>query len=260
MKFTINKKEYTLAVYWQSMTLNQAERIAALEYESDVIDSAIKAAWLEHDRQQLDYIVDVLAILSDCPKDVLRHTEPIHIGVLFDAVVMLVDGLFNFNLEAYVPKGVEKIRWKGNTYILPENLTLENEIMACFKEPAKNITEAGNFVSMIHEMKYKGISVMKYICAYYLKRPGDGIITDELAAERAELFKELPMSIVWEVFFCTYFSFINSAINFRLSFVKPSRLQRIIDTAAGSWLWLKLGWLAIFNRSERKASGKLRKS
>ena len=259
MRFTINKNSYNLITTWEALPLEKAEKIAALEYDAELIEGAINAPWMEFTPEQGDYIMDVLAILSDCPRDVLSQTLPIHIGILFDSVVRLVNGLFSFNLESYVPKGVEKIRWKGNTYVIPQSLELEKEVMVCFKEPAKNITEAGNFISMIHEMKHKGISVMKYICAYYLKQPGDGIISDELAAKRAELFKDLPMSIVWEVFFCTYFSFINSAIDFRLSFVKPSRAQRIIDTVAGCWLWLKLAWLAIFSRSNQKQYGKLRK-
>ena len=258
MRFTINNNKYHLTVYWDTLTLCVAEKVVALDYDAELIESALKAKWLEHDKQQMEYVADVLAVLSDCPKDVLLQTQPAHLAVLFDAVYNIVDGLYNFNLETYKPLGVEKIKWQGQTYVMPKNLKIENEIMACYKEPAKNITEAGNFVSMIHEMKYKGISVMKYICAYYLKRPNDGVISDELAAERAEMFRELPMSIVWEVFFCTYFSFINSAINFRLSFVKQSRAQRIINMAVGFWLWLKRALSVTFSKSKRKASGKLR--
>jgi YHS domain-containing protein len=229
MRFTINKKRYTLKATWQEMTLRDAVKLVNLSCDEKLIEESIQMEGMELN----DYMLQAVAVLSDCPLDVLKQTEPIHVVVLFDHVRHLIHGLYNMNLEKHVPETQEKVTFKGKEYYFPESLWITDKEIPMHKEPSKHVTEAGNVLQIVGDLKEKGIEKMNVFCAIYLKESKDEFYDEKSIARRADLFQDLPMNVVWDVFFCMYFSLCSYAINSRASLERPGASKRIKNIILG---------------------------
>lgn len=241
MIFTIDKKNYRLKIAWNTVTLNDATSIAKLNLPEGFITGDFK--------QSPRQMIEVLAILSNCPIEVLSQTDEISIISLYEIVHYMVNQLYTFNLDDYNPIGVQEIRFKGKRFLMPKTILIDDKPIFCYDEPCKKIIESNNLIQLISEMKHEGIDKMRYICAMYLNEKGKRGYDAEVIEKRANLFRELPMTIVWDVFFFIYSSLSSYMIATVIPSLKEerSKAKRIRYTMHGFLLLLKrksLVWCA----------------
>lgn len=223
MKFTINKKQYTLQHTWNMVSLATAKRLVKITVTEDELTKCLSG----EDIELHPFMVEAVACLSDCPKKVLEKTEPIHVVVLFDHVRYIVHGIYRMNIETFVPLGLTKYKHKGTTYHMPENLMLNGQFIPMHREPSKHVTEAGDVLQLVGELKEKGVEMMNVFCAIYMKETPDEFYDEKKIAKRSELFEDLPMHVVWDVFFCMYYSLCSYAISTKISLEKVGKAEQL---------------------------------
>lgn len=209
MEFKLNRKTYKLKTFFEEITLSDAEKISKIDVTDDDLQKIIEDS-VPKDR----YVIEVLSILSDAPKEELENLDQYSIATLFDCVRHFIKALFFMNFEKYEAIGVQSIRFKGKVYTMPESMMVEDELILCHKEPSINVIEVNNLLTLLTEMKMRGVEALRYAAAIYLRPKGDDRSYDEeVINERAEHFKELPFSIGLEVFFSLYFYFSSYLIS-----------------------------------------------
>lgn len=249
MTFKINHKTYKLNIAWNTVTLKQAVQVTKCKLEEKKLEHLLNSKELVYDDETMIYIVEVLSAFSNCPAPVLVQTDNSSLVVMFDIVRYMVNQLYYLNLEEHQPLGIREITFKGKRYRMPNSLTIEDNEVLCYKEPCKNVVEASNLIKIISEMKSEGIGKMKYVCAIYLKEVDSEVYDVEKITKRADLFEELPMTVVWDVFFFTYIS-LNKYLTDILvpSFAKMGRLVKIKSIILGFLLLLKKAWWELLVR------------
>jgi hypothetical protein len=250
MNFNINNRTYTLNTLWETISLRQAMKIVELEISEEDLNYLLTTDDISIPERLLDYVIQVLTILSNVPLKVWDKVNPLYLIVLFQLIKKIIYGLHYLNLETYTPQGIKEIRFKGKTYKMPESLLINDEEIVCYKEPSKNIIEASNLVQMMGELETKGISLMHLVCAIYLKEDPNELYDEEQIAHRSELFKDLPMSIVFEVFFFTYFYLINYLIGLRISLENPKTIKKFLkkNSTPGYSQLLNKEWLELYKK------------
>ena len=216
MKFEVENNKYTINCIWESITLRDAIAITDIDIEEEKLKYLISSQEIEYEDELMKYIKDVLGILTDCPRVMLDKIDNIFLVVLFDMVKYIVNGLYFLNLETYKPIGIKEIKFKGRVYKMPESLIINDEEILAYKTSSKNIIDASNIVGMLDQMQNKGIKLMNLVAAIYLKEENKDETDEEIIALKSKLFMDLPMSVIWEVFFFTYYSLINYIIGSRL--------------------------------------------
>jgi hypothetical protein len=256
MTFKIDGKRYKLKIAWLTVTLSDAVRICALEIAEDDLKPILGDEVIDVNERQLRYMANALSILSNCPADVLEATDKDSIVVLFDAVKYMVRLLYYMNIEEYEPSGVYTYLFNRRVYRLPESLVVDDNPILCYEEPCKNIIEASNIMKIVAEMKNEGLDKMRYVCALYLKEHGENDYDVKAIERKAELFKDLPMAIVWDVFFFMYFSLSRYMIDTVTPSLKEvGMLRRVKYTTLGFIQLLRKGWLGLFVRWRNYRSG-----
>jgi hypothetical protein len=104
-------------------------------------------------------------------------------------------------IELYTPLKPYAFVFQGEQYYLPVSLMYGGNEIPLSKEKIRTFAEASDIDIALNEWAEKGIEGLAQVCAVYLRKEGEDH-SDELVLERTEKFKELPMSVVWEVFFC----------------------------------------------------------
>ena len=106
--------------------------------------------------------------------------------------------LYSPNIER---KNIDSFDWKGTTYYLPTIKKILNEERPMASTTAIEFCEAADLDVYSKNLVGGKFEVAANITAI-LCRPNGEKYNEELALSRAEGFKELPMDIIWEVFFC----------------------------------------------------------
>ncbi len=219
---TIGDTRYTLRNEWDDITLAEFRGLYAIPVPAKLRQrwgaliggmakeyDAIVDTHREIVKVYPDYYGKVIAMMSDIPAEVLKYVDWSLRERLFN------DYLWHFAATTLAPAPLimdGQLRWmepvkatgftfKGEQYNLPESLFYGGREVPCKDEKIATFAEASDIDIALHEWGEKGIDAMAQVCAVYLRKPGEQH-SDELVIERAEMFKELPMSAVWEVFFC----------------------------------------------------------
>lgn len=263
MKFKIENKQYKLKTAWEDITLRQA--IELLKF--DVDEKTLEKLHTEEDvdkftSSEMEYMRKVVNYLSTPNISKLNQIDNAFIYVLYSLCSHLVFNLYNMNVETYIPRGIEEITFKKTKYYLPEVLKVNDETIVGYKERSKFVTEGNNLMNVIAEHKGKGLEALNLLAALYLKEDKDEVYDDERVAKRAELFMDLPMSVVWEVFFCIYYSYLNYVIASKVSleFPRMPLLKRIGLTTLGLLVLPIRGLQVLWMRLKRCRSGNSVKS
>lgn len=241
MKFNINNKDYSLKATYDEVLIQDAIDIINVDITYEDFKEMIITDDIEYPQVMMDYMIKVLVILSDCDEEVFLNTDPVHIIVLFNEIKYIVTSLHYMNFEEYKPRGIKEFRFKDKIYKFPDSIIINNEEILFHKEPSKNVIEVSNLMQVISEMEKKGIELLPLLCAVYLREVDSDDDYDEIEiSKRALLFKELPISIAYDVFFYTYYSLLNSMINTRiyLEQKKPTLKERVVNLIRGFYKWL----------------------
>lgn len=213
MRFKIEKNKYSLKTLWEDVTLREAIDLLKFEIEEDSFEKLYTEEDVDKfNKKEIDYMRKVVNYLAKPNIAKLYQIDEAFIYVLFSYVKHLIYNLYHMNIETYKPKGIQEITFKGTKYYLPDSLLVNQETIVGYKEKSKFVTEANNLMNLIAEHKGRGIEALNLLVALYLKEDKDEVYDDERVARRAEIFMDLPMSIIWEVFFYTYYSYLNFAI------------------------------------------------
>ncbi len=232
MNFTIEKRKYDLAATWEEVTLKQAIKISKLDFNEEMFKRLIGVDDPgELGEEDLAYMIQVITILSDVKPATLKKIDTHMLFVIFTHVRYIINGLFYMNIETYKPIGVKEISFKGKKYYTPETLLVAGENIVAWKEKSKFVTEANNIMATIAESKKEGIELLPFLCAIYLKENPDEDYNDEKIVKRSELFIDLPMMIVWEVFFYMFYSYINFVLASRMYLIEKEKMTPLRRTS-----------------------------
>ena len=149
-----------------------------------------------------DYARKVLGAFSDIPDDKKVSPQDCLFYFMMYHVRLIADMLSAMPVT-YVPRGAERVSFKGVTYEMPRSLRIGDGVVPMEGETADNFVEASNILRQYGLLKERGVKHLNYFVAVYLREKGEGY-DEEKIARRAELFKEMTMDIYWEGFFCIH--------------------------------------------------------
>ena len=104
--------------------------------------------------------------------------------------------------KTYEPKGIEQFTHKGKTYYLPNSVRIAGQTILQHNGRAKRFVEASNLLKEWATAKKETMLNVPLIVSAYVTESPTEKWNEYDVIKRAELFADLPMSTVWEVFFC----------------------------------------------------------
>jgi len=239
----INGKDYDYPQTWDDLTLETAMKLSSVDLP-DVEDGF---AWYEH----IDKVAEMTAIAIGAEKDTIMYVNHDHVVYLFfKYLLVMIKDLKSDKPESYSPQLITEFTHKGKRYFMPESLMIGENVVLQHGQNPKVFIEASNLLAQYSKMRKEGIKIMPLFIASVVKEQRDELFDEKVISERAEQFTDLPMSIVWEVFFCTsglMLKHMNDTLQSMLS-LKPKP-----KFASKEWLDLKRGQLALQRQALREA-------
>jgi hypothetical protein len=217
-------KEYNLLNTWEDITLERFQRLCALkipdkygEYLNACFsekEGIYEKALSELSNKDLiktfpEYFGEVIFILSDIPKEVVDRLhrilrEQLYETYLYPFVVSIVAGIpLQFEDGKLIRSPRENktsFKFEGDRYIFPESLVYGSIEVPMYKETILTFSEASDIEVAINEWGEKGIDSVAQMIAVYCRKENEQY-NPEAVLERIPKFKNLPMNVVWEVFF-----------------------------------------------------------
>ena len=189
---TANGVDLQLPEGWHEITLDQASALRTVEPIEDTFKQ------IEQVKQAIAYITNVQTVVQD------RISPIVLVHIYTKYIAPYHNDLHKSAPETYTPKLIKQFKHKGTTYLMPEHLIIDEEtIVLQHGQRVKNFIEASNLLKRFAEMKTEGFKVLSLFIAAIVKEDKDELFDEKRISERAKLFNDLPMDIVWEVFFCT---------------------------------------------------------
>lgn len=109
----------------------------------------------------------------------------------------LIEDMKNINPESYRIKNIQKFKFNGKTFQIPEPLVINDALIPGYLESADVYVEANDLLRGIAD---GGWELLPALVATYCRQK-DEPFTEKLQLKRAEEFKGLTMDVAWEVFF-----------------------------------------------------------
>jgi hypothetical protein len=194
--FQMNKKRYKLIDDWQFLPLNKAIEASKVELQDtkDMFD------WF----QQLPAVKKLFLIFTNVEEENIEYINPNHMVYYFVKYILpMVQDIRSEFPTTYQPIGIEEFAHRGIKYLMPSTFALGDEVILQSDTNVKAFREASNLLMTFSKMRTEGIKIMPYFCASLVKQVKDEEYDEQKVLERAEAFQDLPMNIVWEVFFYT---------------------------------------------------------
>ena len=199
----INKTKGRIITEWYEMTVNQAIRLMAIDLPGNVKENLFDVALWNFGVDGFKYAAKTFEILSTFDRSVIGHTNAADIMLYFVKyhLAFIID-LHQQQPATYEPKEIADFELNGVKYLLPTTLKVESNLLPAYSSNAVEFVESSNILSVIADLGRDGIKHLPLFIATYCHP--EGAKYDEIEIQkRAALFGELPMSIAWEVFFCT---------------------------------------------------------
>ena len=210
-------KDYNLPSEWKEVSLSQAQkvtkaiaeapekwleaqklRLSGEEKEALELEATLTAEDIEKDIPIM--FGSLIEALSDIPKDIIKKLNKPERQRLFELMqnIILGIGLFPYDYEQ---TGMQSFKFKGKEYFLPTSKRLLEKEIPMAETTAVEFAEASDLQLTAAKVKGGEFDMMPLMIAI-LCRPRNRKYDQDEAVKTAELFKELPMNYVWEVFFC----------------------------------------------------------
>jgi hypothetical protein len=194
MLFTLNKQPHKLRTSWDDFTLTEAMKLKEVTMP-DIDD------WFEL-YQHLPELRALASHFTDADPDMIPPTWLVSWAVKY--MLPIKQDLHKEMPTTYVPLLIDKFEHKGVTYFMPERLELgTDEVILQHSQTAQPFVEASNLLKAYSELTTDGIKAMSSFIACVVKEDKDEIFDEQRVIQRAQRVHDLPMPIVWEVFFCT---------------------------------------------------------
>lgn len=226
IKLIIGNKKFKGIYRWDEMSLRKFIELSNIPmpegYEAlvladgkydhtrqDSVDHYVKVVTELTDKQLNEdfpnYYRKVVLCLSDVPEKDLTdemanvvyemYFRPFVVSLIYNAPVISFMG----GLKDYTPEPVESFKIQGKRYYLPESITINGIDVPLAKEPIISYSEASDLFANVRLTKQA--NKLARFMAIYCRRKNEKY-SDEIVLEREQLFMDLPMSTVWNVFFC----------------------------------------------------------
>ena len=145
---------------------------------------------------------EALMLVSDIPKEVMDFIDPLS-RIEFFTDYLEADFLdIYFGIpNNYKSQYISEFTFKDVEYLMPKSLKVLDKYIPAYNETALSFTEAADIMATVHNLEDQGIKAMSSVIAIYCRKENEEY-NEKLVIERSELFKDLPLQIVWEVFFC----------------------------------------------------------
>lgn len=252
-------KKYKLKSNWKDITLSDAVKLCAIEH----IEGMFQRPLIDISEKERAALIQYMLILSNCPEKRLDQYTDLDLITLFDYIKQFILALYKMDIEAYNAQGLKAYNHNGVVYHMPEWLNINENVLAGFEEPAKNMFEAADLMKEISKMKGQGFGAMNLVCALFLKEQDKQgkVATEKEVSERAEKLKDLPMWVVWEVFFYIHFYFFNYLILSKQHFQVNHEAGNLRLTSGLIRLikWLRLIWAYHWSKQKKQAFGSFTK-
>jgi hypothetical protein len=186
----------TVVENWSEVTLEQAIKLTAINIPVDLDTFDL----FKH----IDKIKDCFTVMSSLTRDEVDMINPNSIVHFYHKNLQkYVDDLHRSAPVSYIPKLIDSFEFDGVEYHMPTSLIVDDEtVILQHGQDVKRFVESSNLFKRYSELKDDGIKVMPMFIASVVKQDIDEPFDEQVITKRAEQFKQLPMSVVWEVFFC----------------------------------------------------------
>jgi hypothetical protein len=202
---------------WTDFTLAEAMQLRAIELP----DLTEDGDWFEH----IEKVLDVLKLFTTV--DFIGSGSPTYAVHWFKkyALPLWID-LRSDLPKSYTPRLIESFQHEGKTYLMPDHLAIGDEVILQHEQAAKRFMEASNLLSAYTKMTIEGIKAMPLFIAAVVVEKRDEEWSEKTVAERAATFHTLPMTTVWEVFFCTQRLWYKAARNILASMLEMDAARK----------------------------------
>jgi len=148
------------------------------------------------------YAKKIIKILTDIPDDILDKISPEDRLTIYKEC--LEDEVFSILYEGckHTVVGLEKFTHNGIEYVLPESTEIMGVERPMYKEPFITWSEADDLLKSCNQIISGKLEAAKHIVSI-IARPEGEKYDEATSLKRADSFLDLPMFVVWEVFFCT---------------------------------------------------------
>jgi hypothetical protein len=225
IKLTIEGAEYKGPFDWSEITLDKFIALCEIEIpdklralwqaaasgDNKTYDAAAeKITITETEKVFPTYYGKVIELLTTVPYDIidrmygalreeffnkyLRH----YIYSAFTTQPMILE---NGQLVVYRPPDITSFQHKGVKYMLPESLRIYGSEIPMAKETAVTFSEASDIEVALRHMTTGAADRIPMFVAVYCRPEGEQY-NEAAALLREKLFHDLPMNVVWSVFFC----------------------------------------------------------
>lgn len=202
----INNCAYSCPISWDEVELRQAIELQAVaqnapnqvkeyfasQFEPSAHEPSICTV---NSTQLLDLLIDVASILCCIDKTELRMTDPQQIESFANQYLapFIVSVIFD---PVYTPRHIVEFEWNGEVLRLPTTTEdSEGVNIQCEEISAEQLCQATD-LHIAGSLRYAA-TIVALLC-----KPEGEIFCMKRALERAKTMNRLPMSIVFEVFFC----------------------------------------------------------
>jgi len=215
-----NKKTAKIPNEWNEITIEQATKIAELDLPKITDDFD----WFQH----LEFVNKVVNILTDIETNTV---DPVSLVYVFQKY--LSKFVFDLNLaapETFAPEMISNFKHRGVVYLMPTNLEIGETIVLQHGQNTKSFIEASNLLKQFSKLKSEGMKALPLLIASVVKRDRLERFDEVEIARRADDFKDLPMNVAWEVFFCLSLlitKYASGILQSMIVKVKPTLKQRL---------------------------------
>jgi len=224
IQVSILDKQYNLLNTWEDITLERFQRLCAVKIP-DKYSEYLKACFSEKEgiyeralselsnkdlvKTFPEYFGEVIFTLSDIPKETIDRLhrilrERLYETYLYPFVVSTVAGIpLQFEGDKLIRSPRENktsFKFEGDRYIFPKSLVYGSIEVPMYNETILTFSEASDIEVAISEWGSKGVDSVAQMIAVYCRKEGEQY-NPEAVLERIPKFKNLPMTVVWEVFF-----------------------------------------------------------
>lgn len=240
---SINDKKYNVCSEWKDVTINQVEKAFAIKEKlSDEVKKFFYSAdefklTKENEREIVKFEKEWIEVFSDIPKHELNKT--VLTGDDSDSITSLfrICQKFMYDPQQNDIDIKEQIEFKGVNYYLPESVTTIKGVKKIFAQGTyedymegsklfdafnekPDLTRLSQLTATLFRPKIK-------IGMLWFKKEVIEEYDEESVNKRAELFKELPMDIVWGAYFFFMLSNLKLLKGFQISLKEATSLSKL---------------------------------
>jgi hypothetical protein len=196
VKIKIGDSQFTLTTLLSDIPLYKGILINNIE-----IPEIIEKIWnnkevgvlSDSDNKHIDkFIFDVFLLLSDVPEMVLKETDPLSLISIFNEHLLKPFLAIKYlDTTNYSPIGVMDFVHKGVLYSMPKSTFVNDNELLLAKAKVEQVLDA-------IDVSKSGLAGMGLVTAI-LTSP---VYDEDDIMSRAEAFRDLPVDVVFEVFFC----------------------------------------------------------